>query len=164
MSKTEAELKLEQDLKKAQEDAAAKDAEIETLRKCKEESDKKLAETEAKAAEAVIDASVTQLEADGLCSPAMKPYVKALLGEEKKEYSLGDKKVGNKSDLVRELLKLHSVAESVNLEETTEAGKAKAAAAKLEDERVEKVAKYAAEHKLTYGAAYRVVAKQENWK
>ena len=52
-------------------------------------------------------------------SPSMRPFVKALLGETKKEYTL-DKKEYAKIDLVTEILKLHESNVSVNLDDNSE--------------------------------------------
>lgn len=59
---------------------------------------------------------------DGLkeVTPAMRPYALALIGEEKKSYSIKDKEY-SKQEMLKEILKLYS-ASLVNLEENSEEG------------------------------------------
>lgn len=175
MSKTEAEIKLEVELKQAQEESksyseelaekksaiAEKEKEIETLRKFKEESEKRAAEAEKLAAETKLDSFVSEMEKEGLVTLAMKPYVRQLIGEDKKEYSFdGDKKKISKQEVMREILKLHAAAEAVNFSENGKRGDDTGSKAK-ESDLDQKIRKYAADNKVTYGDAYRAILKQE---
>lgn len=157
MSKTEREIELEAKL-------AALEAE-------KKASDEKLvvAETEAKkfAAEkqetaeklfqVELDKAVDGLLGEKLITPAMKPYVAALLGKEKAEFSIAEKTY-KKEELVKELLKLFQAKGEVNLEEGSHDGK-DVEVSKADDLEAE-VQKYSEEHKVSYSAAYRAVAKK----
>lgn len=108
-----------------------------------------------------IDKAVDQLHSEKLITKSMKPFVKQLLGEELKTYSF---KVGeedkefSKEGLLREVLKLHTIAEKVNLKESSEATKTAKDAQALDT----KINAYAKEHKVTYGAAYKAVHKTLN--
>ena len=177
MSKSEAEIKLEYELKEAREkaDVAAKEKEKLTadlaakskleeenaeLRKFKQEADARAVKAEKDAEQSRLDSFVTGLEKDGLVSPAMKPYIQAVLGEDKKEYAFQDKKL-SKGDIVREILKLHSAMNDVNFDESSrrDSGDSKS---KSKDSALEaKITKYAQDNKCSWGQAYRVVMKQE---
>lgn len=178
MAKTEAEIKLELELKAAQDKAAAlevekknfakeaddakalaasKDAE---LKKHQVEAAARTAEAQKQAAEAEIDKTLTELSSEKLVTPAMKPYVRALLGEEKKEYSIkvkDEEKKLSKAELLKEALKLHSAATEVNFEESSEEGDEQAN--KGDGALNEKIEKYMADNKCSYGIAYRAVHK-----
>lgn len=184
MPKTESEIKLEYDLKaateKAEQDAAslkAKDSEIEANAKAIADQAKEnaalkqfKADAEAKAAkdaialeEAQMEATLVSLQSEKLISPSMKPYVKALLEEDKKEYSVkvGDKEEKlSKAELFKTVLKLHSAISSVNFKESSVEGN------RPVDEDAEKVLNkkikdYALKNEVSYGAAYRAVLKKE---
>lgn len=177
MPKTEAEIKLEQenealkqfksDAEKRTADEAAAKAALEKenadLKQFKADADKRAAESEAAAADARLDASLIELQSSGLVSPAMKPFVRELLGAEKKEYAVGEKKL-SRVDLVREVLKLHSAAEAVNFTEQTKREGEQLTKKSAEQDLDAKVSKYAQEHKISYGAAYRAVSKAEKAK
>jgi hypothetical protein len=177
MEKTAEQIKLEQEnesLKKFKAEAekreadavkskADSDAEIAELKKFKAEADARAAQAELSAAEARIDSAVTDLQASGLVSPAMKPFVRELLGADKKEYSIGDKKL-DRVALVKEVLKLHSQAEAVNFSESTKQAAETQEKASAESAMDAKVNKYALDHKVTYGEAYRAVLKAEKAK
>lgn len=136
-----------------------KEVELAELKKFKADAEAKQIELERQAFIASMDAKLTELESQGLVSPAMKPYVKALLVEEKKEYSIGEKQFDRVS-LISEILKLHSVVEKVNTEPKTVDEKKEAS----NSEKIlsDKIASYAKEHKCSYGTAYKAVLKQEN--
>lgn len=173
MSKTESEIKLELELetekKKAaelaeqnksyQKDLEDKDNELEELKKFKAEAAAKaLADAQA-LAEAELDKELATLQGEKLISPSMKPYVKALLSEEKKEYSIKGKtkeEKFSKSGLLKEILKLHSAIASVNFEESSDANKKDG---ETDEALNSQIAQYAKEHNVTYTAAYKAVLK-----
>ncbi len=133
--------------------AAAKDAEIEKFKKEADDAKKAAAELAEKAQAATVDAFVTGLQADKLCSPAMAPLVKELFAKEKETYAIGDKQVP-KADLVKELLKLAHANAKVNFAQETK------------DESTEgqptldgEIEKYAKENKVDYVAAYKAVTR-----
>jgi cell division protein YceG involved in septum cleavage len=81
----------------------------------------------------------------------MKPYIVALLGNDKKEYAFGDKKL-SKEDTVKELLKLFKAASEVNFVETTEEGD-ESSKQNSEKQIIEEANKYAKENKVSFSAA-----------
>jgi len=106
-----------------------------------------------------IEASVASLLSEQLITKAMKPYVKELLDDEKKSYSIKiekEEKEFSKEGLLKEILQLKKAAE-VNLDENSEAGKKNA-----EDEKdlIEKVSAYAKEKGLTFGQATKAMLKK----
>lgn len=119
------------------------------------------------AAKAKLDATVTELVSEKLVTPAMKPYVRALLGEEKKEYTLTPKgsdeaKKFSKAELLKEVLKLHSIKSKVSGEERSEDGVDAEGEEQQDDQQVleEKITKYISEHpKASYKDAYKVVCR-----
>lgn len=170
MSKTEKEIELEAELKakeeqlkafSAKQDAA--DKELKAAQDKMKEHEAKVAEFSAKLAAQELDASVAKLEAEKLVTPAMKPLLFALLGAEKKEYSIkgadGKDKTASKFELVHELCKLFAAKEGVNLEDGSTDGKQKGSKV-TEDEILVETEKYAADNKVTFAAAYKVVAKK----
>ncbi len=170
--KTEAEIKLELDLKakseeieaikkdfsKSQDEAKAKDAELVQLREEKAASVKKEAELQAVAEQAKIAQFTTELISQKLIVNSMKPYVEALLEVEKKEYSFGDKKL-SKQEVVSEMLKLFKAASAVNFVESSVTGVDDKKNSDKETD--EKIKKYAAEHKVTYGTAAKMIISQQ---
>lgn len=165
MEKTEKEIKLELEVDAKAKELEAKEAELkafalreeeakselEKLREYKKASEQKEIELAQKLAEEKRESFMKDLEADKLCSPAMKPYVKALLGEEKKEYAIGDKTL-SKEETLKEALKLFKEAASVNFEINTE-NKKDFKKEVLSKEEEEKVNKYMKEQGCTYGKA-----------
>lgn len=125
--------------------------------KREQEAAEKLAKFEREAAEAKVDACITKLEKDNLVTDSMKPYIKALLGEEKKEYSLGEDKTVSKQELLEDLLKLSNEAAKVNFSENSNAGEKKEGKSP-EDVLEEKVKNYMKENECDYRDA--VVAVQ----
>ncbi len=101
-----------------------------------------------------------ELENKKLSTPAMKDLVTELLSD-KSEYSVKDKKY-TKQELVTEILTLSKEASKVNLEEGSKAEFSK----KEDKEKVmdEKIKKYAAENKCSYGQAMKAVSKSEEEK
>lgn len=176
MEKTEAQIKLElenekllaegEELKEfkaqAEKEKADSDKELADLREFKAKAEKEKAELLIEKEQARIAAFAASLVADKLCTPAMKPMIEALLGEAKKEYSVkvADKeKMISKEDLLKETLKLFKAASEVNFEESSSQGDDGAKG--KEDELDKKAKAYAAEHKVTYGAALKAVIRQQ---
>lgn len=160
MSKTERELELEAKLAALEADAQAKDQAIANL----EGEAKKFAAEKAEAAEklfqAELEKSVEGLLGEKLITPAMKPYVAAILGHEKAEFAVGDKTM-KKFEVVKELLKLFQAAGQVNLEEGSTDSEGTSEGKKTTQEAFEaEIQKYAVEHKVDYAVAYKAVAKK----
>jgi hypothetical protein len=173
MSETNEELKkFEADLKAKTEEADAlnaelnakaaalseKDAEIEALKQFKADAEKRELELAKEAKKAQIEKFVAELQSEKLCTPAMKPLVAELLGDEKKEYSIKiqdeDKKM-DKETLFKETLKLFKAASDVNFDENSVEGTKDS---KLDDKAInEKIEKYALENKVTYGQAAKAI-------
>lgn len=109
--------------------------------------EKEIAETEAFIAENKI-------------APAAKEYVKELLGADKKEYAMGDKKL-SKKDLVKEIIKIYSSTNGVNLEENSTEGNANASKDQ-DDIRIEEIKKYAQENKISFREAFEKLNVDEN--
>ncbi len=167
---TEKELQLEAELKtfKANSEASAKElealkAETTELKKFKVDQEAVTAKALADAKEAQDQAFISELVAENLCTPAMKPFVAAMIGEEKKEYSVKtdkDEQKLNKHQLLKETLKLFKAIAEVNLEERSTAGKKDS---KLDDKATdEKIKKYAADYNVSYGQATKVILKQQD--
>lgn len=149
-------------LKKKQADD---EAELERLRKYEKtqkaraaEQENEIAELKAKAQEAELDAAVNGLT--GEVSPAMKPYIKALLGPEKKAYSVKvakgeSKEYASKAALLEQTLKLHAEALKLHTSEETEDAEEDGDA---DESAIEKrVEEYQAKHKCSYGQAVKAV-------
>jgi len=177
MSKTEAEIKLELELKQAKEAADLKEQqlkeftakqeesakEIETLKKFKADAEKRENELKAQAEKAELEKFVTELESEKLIAPSMKTFVTELLGPEKKEYKIKkDEKeeTVTKQALLKEVLKLHKASLDVNFDESSEEGEKKNYKAD-EKEQEEKVRKYMAEHKCSYGQAAKAILNEQ---
>lgn len=116
--------KLKESTDAAKAEAEAQKKEVEALKEFKTQAEKRQLELEVEAQKAKTDKFLSDLEKDLNVSPAMKPYIVELLGETKKEYSVGDKKC-SKEDLIKEMLTLHSSALKVNLEESSSKGYSK---------------------------------------
>lgn len=172
MEKTANEIKLELEKERAeQENAELKEfraqaekekadaeKELAELKEFKAKAEKEKLELLAQAEEARIEAFATSLVTDKLASPAMKPLVVALLGAEKKEYSVKvqDKETKlSKEDLLKETLKLFKAASEVNFEESSEF--AMDGMKGKEDEMDKKAKAYMAENKCSYGQALKAV-------
>lgn len=177
VQKTESEIKLELDLKakadeneqlkkdysKSVEDQKAKEKEIEQLRADKLAADRRASDLAAESEKTKREQFTSELVSQKLCSVAMKPYVMELLGEEKKEYAFGDKKL-SKQDVVSEMLKLFKAATEVNFVESSKTGKEDDDKRKLELEQDAEIKKYASEHKITYGQATKAILAQQKKK
>jgi len=144
----------EKDVGDLKEQAAAAQAEVEKYKKEAEEARTKAAEAAAKEEAARVDAFVTELQGEKLCSKAMAPMVKELMGPEKETYAIGENTAATKRDLLKEILKGAKEASKVNFSETTKDEKA-ADKPDLEAE----VEKYAKDNKVSFGAAYRAVTR-----
>jgi uncharacterized membrane-anchored protein len=170
--------KLQADLKAAQEALAAKSTEysnslksmqdqFDALKKDFTKLDEAKKAAEEKAAEAELDKEVGVLISERVITPAMKPYIRALLGDEKKEYSLKvivkkddeektvEKKF-SKAGLVKEILKLHSVKSKVNTDEGSEDGVPEREEREEGSQKARdlEIKAYAKKHGLTYKEAY----------
>lgn len=168
---TDKELQLEAEVKTFKAQTEAQAVELANAKAEAEELKKFKLDQEAITAKALADVKVAQdqsfigeLEKENLCSPAMKPFIVALLGEEKKEYSVKvgteDKKL-NKKDLLKETLKLFKAIADVNLDESSKAGVREGKA----DQKAfdEKVAKFMNENKgSTYSQAVKAVMKDQS--
>lgn len=145
--------KKEEDSKKAEE---AIKKEMEDLKKFKLEAEEREAAALVLAEEAKRDQFVSELEGKKIVTPAMKPYVIALLVE-RKEYSINDKKL-TKNELIEEMLKLATEASKVNFEENLHAN---FELKKDEDKEVQdKIEKYKKEHNCSDMQAYKAVMKE----
>lgn len=154
-----------------------KDKEIETLKKNAADAEAKVVELSAKAAKAELDGEIAALASEKLITPAMKPYVALLLGEEKKEYALkieakkdkagkevtkAEEKKFSKSGLLKEILKLHSATDSsVNVDENSEDVEVEDGEGDDQSALNEKIEKYAKDHNVSYKAAYKALAKEQ---
>ena len=174
MPKTESEIKLELEMQAEQKKAVElaeqvktsqaaldeKEKEITELKQFKAQAEAKAIEAQKALAESQMEKEILDLQNEKLISPAMKPYVKAFLSEEKKEYAFQaeDKKDVklSKSGLLKEILKLHSATSSVNMEESSEDHKVEGDKEKADHKQIEQ---YAKDHKVSYSAAYKAVKK-----
>jgi len=177
VEKTEAELRAELETERlAKENAELKefraqaekakadaDKELADLKTFKAQAEKEKAELVAQAEVARVEKFVSDLAAEKLVTPAMKPLVTALLGETKKEYTVKiqekDQKL-SKEELLKETLKLFKAASDVNFEESSAVGDKKDQSAK-EDAMHKKAMEYAAKNKVGYGAALKAVMAEE---
>lgn len=171
-TKTEAEIKLELDLKaksdeieavkkdfsKSQEEGKAKDAELIALRAEKELFVKKEIELQVAATKAQVEKFTTELVAGKLASVAMKPVIETLLGVDKKEYAAGEV-APTKQELITEMLKLYKAHAEVNFVESSSVGVDDKK--NSDQETHEKVLAYAAEHKIAYGQAMKAIISQQ---
>lgn len=176
MSKTENEIKLEfelnqkeaalktatEKLEATEADQKEKEQELEDLKKFKADAEKREQSLLLDAKKAKVEKFVTELQAEKLCTVAMKPLITELLGEDKKEYSVkvNDKEEKlSKENLLKEALKLYKASTDVNFEESSSVSDTEREdkEAKLD----EQAKKYASEHKVSYGAALKAVMKQE---
>lgn len=180
MPKTENEIKLELELKAKADALAEKETELKKFTAAKEASEKELAdlkkfkaEADIREAKLALDAEeaklakfVTELEAEKLCTPAMKDMVTELLGPDKKEYSIKikDKEEKlSKENVLKEMLKLFKASTDVNFDESSSVGERKSY--KASDEDMDKEAKeYAEKNKVSYSQAAKEVLKKNKKK
>lgn len=177
MSKTDAELKLEQELAEQKQQAEKVETELKEFKqkdetskaaleatlKENEELKKKYAsaqENEKKLAEekelAETEKFYTELVSDGLATPAMKEYIVEHCGPEKKEYTA--KKLSKKESL-KEMLKLFKAGKDVNLDEGSSKGDAKKKDFSKEND--DKIKAYMKENGCTYGQAAKALKIKE---
>jgi len=171
---TEKELELEKQFKEQQEKLAAletekakyatiekakadAEAELETLRKYKAEAEKKEQELLEKAEIARIEKFATELVSEKLATPAMKPLVEALIGKEKKEYTINEKQM-SKEEILKEALMLFKEAAKVNFAESSEEGQQ--TQKDFDKELDAKAKEYATKNGVTYGQAIKIVKKE----
>ncbi len=142
------------------------EAELTQLKADKQASDDKVTElaekyaaSEAEKHAAKVDLEVTELLQLEGSAPAMKPYLKELLGQEKKVYKFkaSEKEVElSKADLLKEVIKLSYAKANVNVTEKTIDGEKIEQGKDLDAE----IQKYSSEHKVTYAEAYKAVCKK----
>jgi hypothetical protein len=145
--------KKEEDLKKLSDEKTVAEKEIEQLKQFKLEAEKREQDAVAKAEEAKREQFVTELVGKKLVTPAMKPYVSAILVD-KKEYSI-DKKAFSREELLTEMLKLAVEASKINFDENSRTDYGKE-----DDEK--KIKEYMDENKCSYVQAYKAVMKEKN--
>jgi hypothetical protein len=156
---------VQDEAKQAKEKAEALEKEAQELRefKAKAEEEKKQLEIQKLEAErkASVQKFVSDLKTEKLCSLSMEPLVEALVGEEKKEYSITgqdkkETKYESKQSLLKECLKLFKAAAEVNFEESSTDGKKDAD--KLTDDQIaEKAEAISKEKGISYKMALRQV-------
>jgi hypothetical protein len=177
MPKTETEVKLEIELKQKSDELAANVAKFSqaeadakvladenaSLKKFKADAEARELELKVEAEKAKISKFATELQAEKLCTPAMKPLVEALLGPDMKEYSFqndGKESKMSKEDLLKETLKLFSAASKVNFEQSSVVG---VSTDKNSEKEIDEKAKaYAAEKKVSYSTALKFVMAESN--
>lgn len=122
----------------------------------KKETEEKISRLEKEKEETEIEKYTIDLQSKNLTAPSMVPFVKALLGVNKSEFSVGDKKLSTK-EVVENLLSLAKEVFSINKQENSknlepeEKNKVSAIETKIEE--------YMTTHKVSYSAAYRAVMK-----
>jgi hypothetical protein len=137
---------------------AAVEKENAELKEFKAAAEKEKAALLAEKETARLEAFTTSLVADRLCTPAMKPLVAALLGPEKKEYSVKtkDKETKlSKEELLKETLKLFKAASEVNFDESSSTGDE--GKKDRETELDTRAKAYATKHNVSYGQALKAV-------
>lgn len=140
--------------------------ELAALKKANEEREEELKEYKTKAQElesknkeVELERYLDGLEGENLSTAGMRPYIKALLGTEKKEYSFqkGEEevKMNDRNEILKEVLKMHSANSKVNFDDNSldsdESG------ADLGKE----IETYATENKVSYSQAYKIVMKNK---
>ena len=168
MEKTEQEIRLEAELEAKKQEAIKYSADLKATSDELADLKKYKSEAEAEKAKLVLEAEVAKREklmseliSEKLCTPGMKPYVEALLGEQKKSYSI-DKKELTKEELLKQALVLFKAAASVNFEESSEDGEEKNQAD--ESKQIEDITKYAKENNVSYSVAAKAVLKKTSKK
>lgn len=136
---------------KKDEELAQKDEEIKKLAESVAEFKKKEADALERELQAKVEKFAVELEKENLSTPAMKQHIIALVGPEKSEYSIGEKKIEGRQELLKETLKLFKAASEVNFEEETEEGQS------ADNSAAEKIEKYMADNKCDFKTAYKAV-------
>lgn len=150
-------VKEEADTQKAQSETLK--SELETLKEFKVQAEARQIELEKEAKAAKNEKFISEIQAELKVSPSMKPYIMELLGDTKKEYSFGDKKL-TKEELIKETLKLYGAALEVNLEEGSSKDYSTENVDK--DKEMDKAAKeFAKEKGVSYGTALKEVMKNK---
>lgn len=134
-------------------------SEKEKLETYKKELDEKLSKVEEEKHEAEIKKFVSELESQEMCTPAMKEYITEYLNEDKKEYTIKEKKYDKKS-LLAEILKLFRSAFDVNFDESSEEGERKER--NTEEVLDKKIHEYSKEHDISYTEAYKEIINKLN--
>jgi len=164
MSKTEKELELEKktlELEAKIKEFEASEVEtkkaIETLENKKKEADKRAFDTAQKLAKVEIEKEADALVSEELMPKSAKEFAMALMGPEKKTYSIGEDKELSKADVIKGMLKLFKATSDVNLDESSEDVETKSE--KVDEEKInEEIIKYSTEHDVSYPEAYKAVA------
>lgn len=156
---TEQEIKLQAELDAKKKEFAKNESALEQLRKDNaaakaelEKANEGLKKAELEKKDADLKSYVSEMTANELVSPGMVDHVKALLGDEKAEYTIGEKKLDKKS-LLTELLKVAKEYFGMKTEAKTEGGDKKSTEDAIEAE----IQKYSADNKVSYGDAYAAV-------
>lgn len=139
-------------------DLEAQKAEVEKYKKIADEANASALEAAKKEQAAKVDAFITEVKAEKLCTPAMETLVRDLVGESKETYTVGDKKDATRFEVLKETLKLSKEAAKVNFSETT-SGEGKTDIPDLNA----KIEKYAADNKVSYKAALKEVMRGVEW-
>lgn len=158
--------KLREDLDKSQEQvkkfSKADEAAQKVIKGLESEKDELKKEYDLKVTELEkvrIEKEADKLESEELITKSARKFALALLGPEKKEYAFGEGKEEtklSKFELVKEFAKSFSVKEDVNFDENSSDGKKETGT--LQDVIFKKVSDYAAEHEVSFAAAYKAVA------
>jgi hypothetical protein len=164
--KTEGEIRAELALKEANDKVAKLEAgkskfadqseKIKELEKSVKDSAAELGVAKTAIASEKLEKFCLELEKENLVTKAMVPFVKAIVGEEKKNYSI-EKEEYTKEGLLKEILKLHKAAD-VNLGESSEAGESNS---KSEGALESKIKKYAKDNDVSFGDAYVAVTSEK---
>lgn len=139
-----------------------KEQELAELKEFKAQAEAKALEAAKALEESKLEATITELQSEKMVSAAMRPYIKALLSEDKKEYSFKLKEDSevkfSKPELLKHVLKLFAEASKVNFVESSE--DVESTNAKDETALNQEITKYATEHNVSYTAAYKAVLKK----
>jgi hypothetical protein len=138
------------EIEKNKADLAALQKQADEFKQYKADAEKRQIELEQAAEVARNEKFFLDLSTNHKASPAMKPYIMEILGSDKKEYAVGDKKHGTKQELITETLKLYAAALEVNLDENSTKGKDESAG---EAEMLKKVDELVKNEGLTYAQA-----------
>lgn len=111
----------------------------------------KIAEFEAREKENALNSEVEKLTSEKLIPVSAKEYAKAVLGEDKKEYSIGQDKLG-RSEVLKKLLSLVKESYANTTENTVDGGKIPQNA-----DEDGKIKKYMADNDVGYTVAYKEI-------
>lgn len=126
--------------------------ENESLRTFKVDAEKRIQDSER---ERVLDA----FETEKISSPSMREYIKVLLEEDRKEYTI-EKKTLTKSEVIKALLALGKENAKVNFTEASKDYKKEEDDG--EDALGKKIEKYMGDNKCSYKAAYKAIMGEQN--